>query len=156
MALNIIAVGTRMPGWVQQGVAEYTRRMPAYCAVNWQEIKPQARGAATGAQAGMTKEAERIRKALPRQGWLVLLDETGQRQSTRDLATRLSAWQTMGRPVSLLIGGADGVDPALKAEADETLRLSDLTLPHPLVRVLLAEQLYRAWSILDNHPYHRD
>ena len=103
----------------------------------------------------MRKEADRIRRALPRQSWLVILDETGKRHTTLSLADRLTAWQELGRPTSLVIGGADGIDAPLKSQADETIRLSDLTLPHPLVRVILAEQLYRAWSVVENHPYHR-
>lgn len=155
MALHVLAVGNRMPKWVQNGVDEYTKRMPSNYTITWQEIRPESRGASTTPATCMRKEADRIRRALPRQSWLVILDETGKRQTTRGLADRLTAWQETGRPVSLVIGGPDGIDPPLKAEADETIRLSDLTLPHPLVRVVLAEQLYRAWSVIENHPYHR-
>jgi 23S rRNA (pseudouridine1915-N3)-methyltransferase len=104
----------------------------------------------------MQREAERIRSAIMPGAWRVVLDERGRDQTTRQFAQRVGAWRDRGAPVALVIGGPDGIDPSLRDEADELVRLSSLTLPHPLVRVLLAEQLFRAWSILTGHPYHRD
>ena len=156
MRLRIVAVGTRMPSWVTEAVDEYGKRMPAECAIEWREVRPEARSAGGSARQWVEREAGRIRAALPQGVHLVLLDERGRDLDTRALAGRLERWREQAQPVALVIGGPDGVDPLLRAEAAESLRLSSLTLPHPLVRVLLAEQLYRAWSILSGHPYHRD
>lgn len=155
MRILVIAVGTRMPVWVTEAVSEYCGRLPADHAIQWREIKPEPRGSGGSAQIWMQREAERIRAALPEGAHRVMLDERGRDLDTRSLAKRLSAWRQESRTVALLIGGPDGIDPSLREGAHETLRLSSLTLPHPLVRVLLAEQLYRAWSLLAGHPYHR-
>ena len=155
MLIRVIAVGTRMPAWVDQVVADYSGRMPAEFRVEWREVRAEQRTGGTPA-VWMAREAQRLRTALPPGATLVALDERGTDLTTRDLAARLQRWQHDAQPVALLIGGPDGLDPALKAEARDRLRLSSLTLPHPMVRVLLAEQLYRAWSVLANHPYHRD
>ena len=156
MLLRVIAVGTRMPGWVDTAVDDYARRMPAELRVEWRAVRAEPREAAGGAARCMTREAARIRDALPQGARLVMLDERGADLDSVGLSRRLLGWQHDARPVALVIGGADGIDPALKAQADETLRLSSLTLPHALARVLLAEQLYRAWSIASGHPYHRE
>ncbi|MGB7306810.1 MAG: 23S rRNA (pseudouridine(1915)-N(3))-methyltransferase RlmH [Burkholderiaceae bacterium] len=156
MSLHVMAVGTRMPKWVQLGTDEYTRRMPTGLDVQWQEIRAETRSTSTSVATCMEREAQRIRRVLPKQAWLVLLDENGKRKTTREFADRLAHWQSIGRPICLVIGGPDGLSSGLKSEANDSLRLSDLTLPHPLVRIVLAEQLYRASTILDNHPYHRD
>lgn len=156
MRLRIVAVGNRMPSWVTQAVDEYTKRMPADCALEWREVRPETRNNGGAARQWIEREAERIRAALPAGAHRVLLDERGRDLDTRTFASRLGRWREQAQPVALIIGGPDGVDPALREEAAEILRLSSLTLPHPLVRVLLAEQLYRAWSILSGHPYHRD
>jgi len=155
MRLRVIAVGTRMPPWVDEVVADFTRRLPADWRVEWKPVKAEPRG---GGSAGhwMAREAQRIREALPDGARLVVLDERGTDLDSAGLWARLAAWQRAGSPIALVIGGPDGIDPALKAQADESLRLSSLTLPHALVRVLLAEQLYRAWSIGAGHPYHRE
>lgn len=145
-----------MPPWVTQAVDEYSKRMPAECALEWREIRPESRSGGGTARQWVEREADRIRAALPAGAHRVLLDERGRDLDTRALAARLARWREDTQTVALIIGGPDGVDPALRAEAAETLRLSSLTLPHPLVRVLLAEQLYRAWAILSGHPYHRD
>ncbi|MEZ5739465.1 MAG: 23S rRNA (pseudouridine(1915)-N(3))-methyltransferase RlmH [Burkholderiaceae bacterium] len=155
MALHVLAVGTRMPGWITEGVHEYTRRMPPECPVGWQEIKAETRTGTGTAARCMMREAVRLRAALPANAWRIVLDDKGRAPDTRQFAERLAHWQTLGRPAALVIGGPDGLDPAFKAEADETLSLSRLTLPHPIVRVVLAEQLYRAWSLMAGHPYHR-
>lgn len=156
MLIRIIAVGTRMPGWVSAAVDDYTKRLPAGFTVEVREIRAESRTGAGNAGAWMRKEAARIEAALPAGARVVVLDERGSDLGTVQLAARLRAWQEQAQPVAILIGGPDGLDPALKARAHESIRLSSLTLPHALVRVLLAEQIYRAWSILAGHPYHRD
>lgn len=156
MRLRIIAVGTRMPGWVDAAVDDYCARLPAEIAVEWREIRAEPRSAGSSAAVWLSKEAERIAGALPQGAWRVVLDERGRDLGTRQLSQRLAHWREQARPVAILIGGPDGLAPTLRDCADETVRLSSLTLAHPLVRVVLAEQLFRAWSILSGHPYHRD
>ena len=156
MLIRVVAVGTRMPVWVGAAVDDYTKRLPAGFTVELREVRAETRSSTGSAAAWMQKEAGRIETALPATCRIVVLDERGKDLDTRRLAERMRAWQEDARPVAILIGGPDGLDPALKARADETIRLSSLTLPHPLVRVLLAEQLYRGWSILAGHPYHRE
>lgn len=156
MLLRVIAVGLRMPDWVDEAVETYSRRMPPELRIDWRAVKAEPRETAGGAARCMAREAQRIRDARPAGARLVVLDERGADLDSTKLATRLTAWQRDARPVAIVIGGADGIEPALKAEADESLRLSSLTLPHALVRVLLAEQLYRAWTIASGHPYHRE
>lgn len=154
MRLAIIAVGNRMPAWVEAGFAEYQKRMPREARIELIEIRPEKRDGAT-AESIRAAEAGRIRTALPRQAFRVALDERGCAFTSGELAQKLAGWMAQGRDVAFLIGGADGLAPALREEADLVWSLSPLTLPHGLVRVLLAEQLYRAMSILQNHPYHR-
>jgi len=156
MLLRIIAVGTRMPGWVDEAVQTYTRRMPPELRIEWKPVRAAARESGGTSQQWREREGQRIREALPARARLVLLDERGRDLGSNELAARLSAWQALSVPVAIVIGGPDGVDDSIRQQADETLRLSSLTLPHALVRVLLAEQLYRAWSISAGHPYHRD
>jgi 23S rRNA (pseudouridine1915-N3)-methyltransferase len=144
-----------MPGWVDSGFAEYAKRMPPELRIELREIKPEPRSGGRSAEAIMQIEAERIRSALPKRCRLLALDERGKDLTTMQLADQLPQWRGSGDDAALIIGGADGLDPALKNEAQMLLRLSSLTLPHGMVRVLLAEQLYRAWSITQNHPYHR-
>jgi 23S rRNA (pseudouridine1915-N3)-methyltransferase len=156
MRIRVIAVGLRMPAWVDEAVTEYARRMPSDIAVEWRAVKAEPRHATGTAAQYKFREAQRIREALPSAARQVLLDERGADRDSADFAQRLSAWRHDARPVAIVIGGPDGLDASLHQTADETLRLSSLTLPHPLVRIVLAEQLYRAWSILSNHPYHRE
>ena len=156
MLIRVIAVGTRMPSWVVQACDDYARRLPADWKVEWREVKAEPRTGGANAVRGMQREAERIRQALPESARIVALDEHGDDLDTATLAQRLSRWRDEARSVALLIGGPDGLEPALKREAAERIRLSSLTLPHPLVRVVLAEQLFRGWSILAGHPYHRE
>jgi len=155
MRLRVIAVGTRMPDWVQAAWHDFAKRMPKDCALELHEIKADARTQGRTVPQMMHAEAQRIEAAIPAQALRVILDEHGQDVTTMALAGHLKAWQATGSDVALIIGGPDGLDPALKQTAREILRLSSLTLPHAMVRVLLAEQLYRAWSILSGHPYHR-
>ncbi len=155
MRISVIAVGTRMPAWVSQGIAEYSKRLPRELQLAWREIPLAKRGKEVAAQQVCAAEGEQILKAIPPGERVIALDVAGQRLSTGQLARQLQRWQMSGDNYSLLIGGPDGLSPACLARADQCWSLSDLTLPHPLVRVLLAEQLYRAWTITVNHPYHR-
>ena len=155
MQLLIVAVGHKMPGWIETGFAEYAKRMPPELRIELREIKPEARSSSNNAATVMQREAARIEAVLPKQCRIAALDERGRDLTTLQLAEQLTGWQREGGDVAFLIGGADGLDPSLKARAHTLLRLSSLTLPHGMVRVLLAEQLYRAWSVTQNHPYHR-
>jgi 23S rRNA (pseudouridine1915-N3)-methyltransferase len=155
MKLLVVAVGTRMPGWVQTAWQDFAKRMPRDCALELHEIKADARTQGRTVAQMMHAEAQRIEAALPAAAHRVILDEHGRDLTTLELAQRLKDWRASGHDVALIVGGPDGLDPELKRTARETLRLSSLTLPHPMVRILLAEQLYRAWSILSGHPYHR-
>jgi 23S rRNA (pseudouridine1915-N3)-methyltransferase len=156
MKLVVIAVGNRMPAWVNEGHAEYARRMPRSAALELVEIKPEPRSSAKPVAQLLAAEAERIRAALPKNSRVVALDERGKDFTTVGLAEQLANWMQQGGPVAFLVGGADGLCPALKRTASLQLRLSSLTLPHGLARVLLAEQLYRAVSLINHHPYHRE
>lgn len=156
MLIRIVAVGTKMPAWVNAAVEDYARRLPGDWRIEWREVRAEARGASGHAAAWRQREAARIRAAWPADARRVVLDEHGRDLDTRQFAQRVAAWHDAARPVAIVIGGPDGLDAGLAREADETLRLSSLTLAHPLVRVLLAEQLFRAWSILAGHPYHRE
>ncbi len=155
MKLSVLAVGHRQPDWVSAGCAEYLKRMPRELLASVTEIKPEARGSKTREQL-LAAEKGRIRDALPGGSRIVVLDEKGDDLTTLKLARRLETWMQDGRDVALLIGGADGLDEEFKQQADDKLRLSSLTLPHGLARLLLCEQLYRAVSVLKNHPYHRE
>lgn len=156
MRLLLVAVGQRTPAWVDTAYEDFAKRFPPEMRLELRSVKAEPRsGGRTPAQL-MAAEAQRIEALVPRGARRVVLDERGARLTTLQLAERLQAWRDDGRDVALLVGGPDGLDPALKQGADETLRLSDLTLPHAFVRVLLAEALYRAWSVSTGHPYHRD
>jgi 23S rRNA (pseudouridine1915-N3)-methyltransferase len=153
--LVIAAVGNKMPAWIEAGFSEYVKRMPPECRVLLKEIKPVERSGSKTAETVMALERVRIEAALPKGALIVALDEHGKDLSSVQLSVHLTQWQQGGRDVALVIGGADGLDAGFKAGADMLIRISSLTLPHGMVRVLLAEQLYRAWSITQNHPYHR-
>ena len=155
MKLVLVAVGTRVPAWADAAFDDYAKRMPPELRLELKTVKAEARGGRTAAQL-MAAEATRIEAALPRGARRVALDEHGDRVGSAQLAARLLAWQGEGRDAALVAGGPDGLAPAFKAGCDETLRLSDLTLPHAFVRVLVAEAIYRAWSINAHHPYHRE
>ena len=156
MKLRVVAIGQRQPAWADAAWAEYAKRFAPEMRLELKALKAEPRQAGRTAAQCMAAEAGRIEAAIPKGARRVVLDERGVRLSTTQLAERLRHWRDDGRDAALLIGGPDGLDPALKAGADEALRLSDLTLPHALVRVLLAEALYRAWSLLEGHPYHRE
>lgn len=151
----MLAVGLRQPAWVEAGFNEFARRMPRELPLQLLEVKAEPRNTGKSADSMMAAEAARLEAALPPHCRRVVLDERGRDLSTLALAARLEAWQADGRDVAFIIGGPDGLSPPLKASADESLRLSSLTLPHAMVRPLLAEALYRAWTVLRGHPYHR-
>jgi len=154
--LLIVAVGHKMPDWVAEGFAEYAKRMPREARIELVEIKPEKR--AGGKTADQVKEAEkaRILAALPKDCELVALDERGEMPTTLQLAETLKNWLGGGRDVALVIGGADGLHEDVRSQAKKMLSLSRFTLPHGLARVVLAEQLYRAMTVIQNHPYHRE
>lgn len=156
MRLIVAAVGTRLPDWMNAGFAEYAKRMPRELALELVEIKPEPRTTGKTVTAMMAAEAKRIEAALPARCRRIALDERGATLDTRALAQTLEDWQAQGDDVAFLIGGPDGLDPALKQAAQASWRLSALTLPHGLARVVLAEALYRAHSLRCGHPYHRD
>jgi 23S rRNA (pseudouridine1915-N3)-methyltransferase len=155
MQLVIAAVGHKMPAWIEAGFGEYVKRMPAECRIVLKEVKPVERSGSKTAETAMALERERIEAVIPKGSRVVALDEHGKDVSTMQLSRFLSQWQQDGGDVTFVIGGADGLDAGFKQQADMQIRISSLTLPHGMVRVLLAEQLYRAWSITQNHPYHR-
>jgi 23S rRNA (pseudouridine1915-N3)-methyltransferase len=154
--LWVVAVGQRPPAWAETACDEFAKRFPPEMRLEIKAVKAEPRGASRPAATAMAAEATRLEAAAPRGARRVVLDEHGERRTTAALAQRMQAWRDDGRDVAFLIGGPDGLDARLKATADETLRLSDLTLPHAFVRVLLAEALYRAWTVLEHHPYHRE
>ena len=156
MKLIVIAVGQRVPGWAQTAWDDYAKRFPPELRLELKAIKTEPRAGGRTPEQLMAAERQRIEAATPRGAHVVVLDERGSGLNTVALAGRLRQWQGQGGDVALLIGGPDGLDPALRQAAHERIRLSDLTLPHAMVRVLLIEQLYRAWSVNAGHPYHRE
>ena len=155
MKLLLVAIGQRQPAWANAAYAEFAKRFPPELRLELKAVKAEPRGAKTAEQL-MAAEAVRIEAAIPRGVRRIVLDEHGERRTTVQLAARMKAWLHDGRDAALIVGGPDGLAASVKAGADETLRLSELTLPHAFVRVLLAEALYRAWTVLVNHPYHRE
>ena len=155
MRIVLIAAGTRQPQWVQEGFREYARRLRGNCTLELVEIPLGRRTSAGSARQAVEQEAERTLRAIPRGARVVALDVKGSPWSTEQLAARLLAWMAGGVPVSLLVGGPDGLSPRVMGRAHEHWSLSPLTLPHGLVRPLVAEALYRAWSLNQGHPYHR-
>ncbi|QZA81608.1 23S rRNA (pseudouridine(1915)-N(3))-methyltransferase RlmH [Deefgea piscis] len=156
MKLQLIAVGHKMPNWITEGFAEYAKRMPRDFALTLTELKPDKRISARTPQQVMSEEADRILAAIPDGARVLALDERGANWTTMKLAENMKHWQIDGRETVFIIGGTDGLDPRIKQRADQLLQLSAMTMPHGMVRVLLAEQLYRAVSIINNHPYHRE
>ena len=154
MRLRVLAIGQKMPAWVDQGVEEYTRRMPREISVEWLDIPPAKRGSATR-EKYRVQEAEAIEAKLSGKDYVVALDISGKAVSTELIAERFDQWQMQGEQISIVIGGPDGLHPNILKGAKERWSLGQITLPHPLVRVILAEQLYRAWSVQAGHPYHR-
>jgi 23S rRNA (pseudouridine1915-N3)-methyltransferase len=155
MKIKLLAVGTKMPAWVTQGYDEYAKRMPHDMQLQLQELSLGFRGKGADLKRAIAKEGEQMLAAIPAQDYVIALDLKGQAWSTEQLAQQCGQWRMAGRNVTLLVGGPDGLAKDCVARADQLWSLSRLTLPHPMVRVLLAEQIYRAWSLLNNHPYHK-
>lgn len=155
MKAVLIAVGERAPDWVASGFSEYQKRLSHWLPLSLQEVAPGMRGKGRDAARAMSEEGARVLAALPRQAHVICLDGRGKLQSSEQLARRLEAWRQGGRDLAFLIGGPEGHAPEVIAAADESWSLGPLTLPHMLVRLIVAEQIYRAASLLANHPYHR-
>lgn len=156
MNITVLAVGNKMPRWVNDAVDEYAKRFGRDIRYFLKEIKPEKRGVGVNATQGMAAEEKRILEAIPSGAFLVVLDERGNAPTSVELAALFEKWQDNGHNICFIIGGADGLTDYIKQQANYTLRLSSLTLPHGMVRVLLIEQIYRAISILHRHPYHRE
>lgn len=157
MQIRLVCVGQKMPAWVTTAVQEYAVRMPAHCRFVVQEVAPAKRSKQGVVSRYLADEASRLEEVLAVGNPLrVVLDERGALVDTRKLSHKLDGWLQSGRDVALVVGGPDGLDERVKASADWTWSLTPLTLPHPMVRVMLSEQMYRAWSLLNNHPYHRE
>lgn len=155
MQIHLIAVGSKMPAWVELGYQEYAKRLPPECTLRLHEIPAGKRGKNADIARLTRQEGEKMAAGIPKGARVVALEVAGKAWSTEQLSGRLDSWMSEGGDVALLVGGPEGLEPALSASADERWSLSPLTLPHPLVRIVLAEQIYRAWSILKGHPYHR-
>jgi len=156
MKLIIASVGHKMPDWITAGFNEYTKRMPREAKIELLEIKPEPRTTGKTTAQIMAAEAQRILAALPQNCWRIAMDEHGAQPTTKQLAVQMQDWMREGRDVAFIVGGADGLHDSVKQAAQQLMALSALTLPHAFVRVLLAEQLYRAHSLMHNHPYHRE
>lgn len=156
MKLLLVTVGHKMPDWITAGFNEYTKRMPREARIELIEIKPEPRTTGKSVPQIMEAEAQRILAALPQNVLRIALDERGAQHTTKQLAQQMQDWMRGGRDVAFIIGGADGLHESVKNSAQQLMALSTLTLPHGMVRVLLAEQLYRAHSLMHNHPYHRE
>lgn len=156
MIIHFITVGQKMPKWVQDGYAEYAKRLPKSCAIKLVELPMAQRGKTGSVEKYKTEEAKKILAAVPKGARLIVLDEHGQQVTTKQLAVKLEDWLSGGQDVALIVGGPDGLDQSLIQQAQWKWGLSKLTMPHPMVRILVAEQLYRAWSVINNHPYHRE
>ncbi|MEY4652373.1 MAG: hypothetical protein RI884_954 [Pseudomonadota bacterium] len=155
MKLCVVAVGLRVPDWAQTAWDDYAKRFPPELKIELRAVKTEPRASRT-VPALLAAERERIEAQIPRGARVVALDERGTALTTQALAAKLQSWQLEGDDVALVIGGPDGLEPTFRQAAHERIRLSDLTLPHAMVRVLLVEQLYRAWSLNAGHPYHRE
>lgn len=156
MKIQLVAVGTKMPAWVTTGFQEYQRRFPRDLPLDLIEISAGKRGKNADIERILQREGEQMLAAVSKSACIVTLDIPGRPWTTPQLAGELERWQMDGRDVAILIGGPEGLSPACKAAAEQSWSLSTLTLPHPLVRVIAAESLYRAWSVNNNHPYHRE
>ncbi len=155
MQINLITVGNRMPTWIQQGYDEYAKRMPKACKLVLKEVMPGKRSKNCDLARLINAEGKRMIDAIPARTHVVSLDIQGKPWTTEDLSFCLERWMESGQDIALLIGGADGLSSSVRALVKQSWSLSKMTFPHPIVRILVAEQLYRAWSILNNHPYHK-
>lgn len=156
MSMRLISVGKKLPEWVYSSFREYNKRLPNEYRLELLELPHATKNKSASAESVLQKEADAIQKQLPSRAFTILLDERGSQYTSKELASSLEKWQESGKNICFIIGGADGVAANLHHSADITWSLSPLTFPHALVRVILAEQIYRAWSINSNHPYHRD
>ena len=156
MQIDLIAVGKRMPTWIESGFKEYSKRLPKNINFKLIEITPAIRSKNNNAENFKQKEEEKINEALDPNSLIIALDEHGKSISSQSLANQLQTWNDENQHISLIIGGADGLSDAIKKKANQLWSLSEMTLPHGLVRVMVTEQLYRAWTITQNHPYHRE
>lgn len=156
MQIQLVAVGKKMPSWVEAGYYEYAKRFPKEMSLDLVEIAAGKRNKNSNIERLTHKEGEQMLAAIPKSHHVVALDVKGQSWSTAQLSQQLAQWRQLGQDVSLLIGGPEGLSPDCLSRANQSWSLSKLTLPHPLVRVVVAETLYRAWSLLNNHPYHRE
>ncbi|WP_455205401.1 23S rRNA (pseudouridine(1915)-N(3))-methyltransferase RlmH [Kaarinaea lacus] len=155
MRIHLIAIGTRLDQWVEQGYQEFAKRLSNECALQLIEIPAAKRSKNVNLEKAVREEGQRMLAAIPKGAYTIALEVNGRPYSTPQLAQQLEQWMHLGRDVALLVGGPEGLAPECAQGADTAWSLSPLTLPHPLVRIVLAEQLYRAWSIFKNHPYHR-
>lgn len=155
MQVTLIAVGTRMPAWVEAAYTEYSKRLPKDCRLVLKEIALPKRGVRPDIKRLKKQEATLILKAIPKNAKVIGLDETGRQWTTQQWSQQLAGWMSDSQDIALIIGGPDGLDEALRQRFTQTIGLSQMTFPHPLVRVIVAEQIYRAWSVTQNHPYHR-
>lgn len=155
MDIHLICVGQKMPDWVETGYQEYAKRLPASCSLKLHEVPLKKRSKNADLVRLQKEEGDKMLAAIPRQAMVIALDERGRSWSTQALSEQLDQWMHSGRSIALLVGGPEGLAPECKQQAEQMWSLSPLTLPHPLVRIVLAEQIYRAWSLLNNHPYHR-
>lgn len=156
MVIHFITVGQKMPKWVQEGYAEYAKRLPKACSIKLVELPMAQRGKTGSVDKYKAEEAKKILAAVPKGALLVVLDEHGQQVTTKGLADKLEDWLGSGQDVALVVGGPDGLQQDLIQQAQWKWGLSKLTMPHPMVRILVVEQIYRAWSVINNHPYHRE
>ena len=156
MRITVLAIGTRMPGWVEEAVQVYLQRLPRHIELKFQALPAAQRGGSMSADKQREKEGDAMLKALREPAHVIALDERGKSFSSREVAGQLENWLATQPNVVILIGGADGLADACRQRADQTWSLSALTLPHALVRVVLAEQIYRAWTLTQGHPYHRE
>ena len=145
-----------MPKWVQEGYAEYAKRLPKACSLNLIELPMAQRGKTSSVEQMKAEEAKRILAAIPKGARLIALDEHGQQVTTKGLAEKMEDWLAGGQDIALIVGGPDGLDQTILQQAQWKWGLSKLTMPHPMVRIMVAEQIYRAWSVINNHPYHRE
>ncbi len=156
MVIHFITVGQKMPKWVQEGYTEYAKRLPKACSLKLVELPMAQRGKTGSVDKYKTEEAKRILDAVPKGARLIVLDEHGQQVTTYQLAEKMEDWLSGGQDIALIVGGPDGLEKSLINQAQWKWGLSKLTMPHPMVRILVAEQIYRAWSVINNHPYHRE
>jgi len=155
MQIHLITIGQKMPSWVKQGYDEYAKRMPKECEIRLKEIPAGKRGKNSDVKRIIRDEGEKMLTALPKNCCIVTLDVLGKPWNTPQLAKSMQGWLESGQDIALLIGGPEGLADSVKQSAQQSWSLSNLTFPHPLVRIVVAEQLYRAWTIINNHPYHR-